>query len=394
MGLIKALTTSVSTALGDQFKEFVNIPPVDGETLIIRGKVEHGPANTNPSEGVISNGSKIVVPHGWAMMLVDNGKVEFSSEAGEYIYDNSSEPSIFYGGLGKGIVDTFKKIGGRFTFAGQTARDQRVYYINLLEKTGNKFGSSSPKEVYDNVYHMSIEVTFRGNYTFKVDNPLALVSTVIGANPRDRVTFDEIFGDQFKSDVNEQMHMALTRVMDEKKIRYSSLGGYGPELSAALNTVLNEKWLNYGILVTAVSMEDLGITDEYKAKIQKIDEERASADTEAYKTRVTGEAEADKTRAIAGAYSDDMAGAMGAATADAMRNASSNDNGALLGFAGMNLAQQSGNNVLGTVAGMNQQQGGAAAPQGGNGAVPNFCPNCGAPTNGTNFCGNCGAKLN
>ena len=89
MGLIKALTTSVSTALGDQFKEFVNIPSVDGDTLIIRGKVEHGPANTNPSEGVISNGSKIVVPQGWAMMLVDNGKVEFSSEPGEYIYDNS-----------------------------------------------------------------------------------------------------------------------------------------------------------------------------------------------------------------------------------------------------------------------------------------------------------------
>ncbi|MBQ4030207.1 MAG: SPFH domain-containing protein [Bacilli bacterium] len=388
MGLIKALTTSVSTALGDQFKEFVNIPSVDGDTLIIRGKVEHGPANTNPSEGVISNGSKIVVPQGWAMMLVDNGKVEFSSEPGEYIYDNSSEPSVFYGGLGKGIMDTFRQIGGRFTFAGQTAKDQRVYYINLLEKTGNKFGSTSPKEIYDSTYGMTIQMTFRGNYSFKVDNPLALVLSVIGANPRDKVTFGEIFDDQFKSDVNEQMHKALTIVMEEKKIRFSSIGAYGSDLSAALNTVLNQKWINYGLLITAVSMEDIGATDEYIDIIKGIEKD-------ALNTRMQGQANADATRAMAGVYSEDMAGAMGAATADAMRNASSNDKGALLGFAGLNMAQQAGNNVLGTVAGMGGQPNQAApAPQGGNGAVPNFCPNCGAPTNGTNFCGNCGAKLN
>ena len=126
MGLIKALTNAVSTAVGDQFKEYVTCPQVGNDVLIVRGVVQHGEGNNNPSEGVISNGSKIVIPQGWAMMLVDNGKVEFSSEAGEYIYDNSSEPSIFYGGLGKGIVDTFKNIGSRFTFGGQTARDQRV----------------------------------------------------------------------------------------------------------------------------------------------------------------------------------------------------------------------------------------------------------------------------
>ena len=244
MGLIKALSNAVSTAVGDQFKEYVTCPTVDNNMLIVRGEVHHGEGNKNPSEGVISNGSKIVIPQGWAMMLVDNGKVEFSSEPGEYTYDNSSEPSIFYGGLGKGILNTFKTIGSRFTFGGQTASDQRVYYINLLEVTGNKFGSSAPKDVYDYTYQMSIKMTFFGQFTYRIDDPIMLVSTVLGANVKDSYTFKEIFGDQFRSDVNEQMHKALTQVMEEKKIRFSSIGAYGPDLSNALNTVLNEKWNN------------------------------------------------------------------------------------------------------------------------------------------------------
>ena len=378
MGLIKALTNSVSTALGDQFKEFVNLPEVGTDVLIARGVVQHGKGNTNASEGVISNGSRIVIPEGWAMMLVDNGKVEFSSEPGEYTYDSGSEPSIFYGGLGKGILNTFKTIGSRFTFGGQTAKDQRVYYVNLLEVTGNKFGSTSPKEVYDYFYEMSIELTFRGNYTYRVDNPLALVQTVIGAHPKDRVTFAEVFGDQFKSDVNEQMHKALTQVMEEKKIRFSAIGGYGSDLSAALNSVLNEKWQNYGIIVTAISMEDIGATDEYKAIIKDV------------------EGKTLETRMMGKTYSDNMQGTMAAATGEALKNASKNENGAMMGFAGFNLANQAGNTVLGAISGTENaapaQE--AASAEGGKAAgKAKFCPECGTKTEGAKFCPNCGKKL-
>ena len=140
MGLIKALTSSVGSAFGDQFKEYVVCPNTEKNVVMVRGVVRHGDGNRNPSEGVISNGSKIVVPSSYAMMIVDNGKVvEFCAEPGEYTYDNSSEPSIFTGGLGQGIVNTFKTIGQRFTYGGQPARDQRVYYVNLLTVTGNKF---------------------------------------------------------------------------------------------------------------------------------------------------------------------------------------------------------------------------------------------------------------
>ena len=136
MGLIKALTNSTGSVLGDQFKEFVTCPTVDNNVLMVRGIVSHGEGNSNPTEGVITNGSKIAVPQGWAMMLVDNGAVkEFTSEPGEFIYDSGSEPTIFHGGLGQGILDSIKTLGSRITYGGQAARDQRVYYVNLLNLT-------------------------------------------------------------------------------------------------------------------------------------------------------------------------------------------------------------------------------------------------------------------
>ena len=120
MGLIKAITSSTSSAFGDQFKEFVECPQVNNDVIIQRGIVRHGDGNKNPSEGVISNGSTIAVPEGMAMMIVDNGKiVEFTAEAGTYTWNTSSEPSIFTGGLGKGILNTFKTIGIRITYGVQ-----------------------------------------------------------------------------------------------------------------------------------------------------------------------------------------------------------------------------------------------------------------------------------
>ena len=167
MGLIKALSGATTSALGDQFKEFVTCPTIAKNVIIQKGVVNHGEGNKNPSEGIISNGSTIAVPQGMAMMIIDNGEIkEFTAEAGTFYYDTSSEPSIFTGGLGKGIIDTFKTIGKRFTYGGQTAKDQRVYFVNLLTIAGNKFGSPQPKKITDEKYGM-LEVTFFGEYAFK-----------------------------------------------------------------------------------------------------------------------------------------------------------------------------------------------------------------------------------
>lgn len=369
MGLIKALTSSTASAFGDQFKEFVTCPRVDEKTVVIaRGEVSHGEGNKKPSEGVISNGSKIAIPQGWAMMLVDNGKVaEFSAEPGEYIYDTSSEPSIFTGGLGKGLLDTIKTIGSRFTYGGQTARDQRVYYVNLLNVTGNKFGSPQPKKITDEKYGI-IEVTFFGDYAYKVEDPIKLVNTVIGANPKDEVTFSEIVGDQLKSEFSEQLTKAISEVMRIKKVSFGDMGLYGSDLSNQMNNELLKDWTEkYGFIITDVSLGDINVTEKSMERINKIDDANIFANANL------------------------QSGLMASATADAMKAAANNENGAMMGFAGLNMAQNAGGAAMNAANQNAQNQSGIV---GGAVTGAKYCPNCGTPTNGSNFCPNCGAKLN
>ncbi|MBE6146416.1 MAG: hypothetical protein E7171_07310 [Firmicutes bacterium] len=375
MGLIKALTNSTGSVLGDQFKEFVTCPTVDNNVLMVRGVVSHGEGNSNPTEGVITNGSKIAVPQGWAMMLVDNGAVkEFTSEPGEFIYDSGAEPTIFHGGLGKGILDSIKTLGSRITYGGQAARDQRVYYVNLLNVTGNKFGSAQPKKITDEKYGI-IEVTFFGEYAYKVDDPVALVGNILGANAKDQVRFDEVVGSQFKNEFVEQISKAIAEVMRLKKVSFGDMQMYGSDISDKMNEILSPTWkAKYGIIVTDVAMGDINVTDESMARINKIDDATIFSDAKL------------------------QSGLMATASAEALTTAAGNANGAMMGFAGMNLATNAGAGLMGA-ANQNVQAQAAPAPQAGvvaaaGGAVPNFCPNCGTATNGANFCGNCGTKLN
>ncbi len=381
MGLIKAFTSSVSSSLGDQFKEYISCPEMDSDVLVQRGIVNHGDGNKNPSEGVITNGSAIMVPESTAMMVIENGKIlDFCAEAGTYTFNSESEPSIFTGGLGKGIIDTIKKMGSRTTFGGQTAQDQRVYYVNLLAIVGNKFGSPQPKKITDDKYGM-LEVTFFGEYAIKVEDPAILVSNVIGSNAKDTVLFSDVLGDQFKSKFVEKVTQAITVVMRKHKIPFGDIGMYGTDISNEMNNLLDaDLFQKYGIKVSDVAIADINLTEESMKRVSKIDDATIFSNPNM------------------------QSGLMANATAEAMQNAASNENGAMMGFWGMNMASQSGANVMATV---NQNVTPATpnepvvqSPDPGtlftNGGENNlkFCPNCGKPVNGGNFCGNCGAKLN
>ena len=326
MGLIKALSNATSTALGDQFKEFVNCPAIAKNILIQRGTISHGSANKNPSEGIISNGSTIVVPQGMAMMIIDNGEIkEFTAEAGTFYYDTSSEPSIFTGDLGKSIIDTFKTIGKRFTYGGQTAKDQRVYYVNLLTITGNKFGSPQPKKITDEKYGM-LEVTFFGEYAFKVVDPILLVNNVIGAHPADTVTYEEIIGTQLQAKFVEHLTQAITVVMRKNKVSFGDINLYNGDISTEMNDSLDDSWKQlYGIEITDVGLRDINLTDESMAKVNKVDEATIFSNQNL------------------------QSGLMASASAEAMKNASSNANGAMRGFMGMNMAAQAAGNMMNAV---------------------------------------------
>ena len=385
MGLIKALSGATTSALGDQFKEFVTCPTIAKNVIIQKGVVNHGEGNKNPSEGIISNGSTIAVPQGMAMMIIDNGEIkEFTAEAGTFYYDTSSEPSIFTGGLGKGIIDTFKTIGKRFTYGGQTAKDQRVYFVNLLTITGNKFGSPQPKKITDEKYGM-LEVTFFGEYAFKVVDPILLVNNVIGANPEDTVTYEEVVGSQLQAKFVEQVTQAISVVMRKHKVSFGDISLYNSDISNEMNVCLDESWRkNYGLEITDVAIGDINLTADSMTKVNKIDEATIFSNKNL------------------------QSGLMASASADALRNASSNENGAIMGFMGMNMASgaagsmmnaaNQGSDVAGYQPGNQQPEMGTIFGRTEEPIVEikeeetKECPEC--HTKGTGkFCSNCGAKL-
>lgn len=418
MGLIKALTSATSSALGDQFKEFISCPTVANDVLIQRGIVQHGEGNKNFTDGVISNGSTIAVPQGMAMMIIDNGEIkEFTAEPGTFTWDTSTEPSIFTGGLGQGILNTFKTLGKRFTYGGQEAKDQRVYFVNIKTIVGNTFGSAQPETIYDPVYG-SVEITYNGEYAIKVADPVIFVNNIIGANPKDTITFDDAFKvdgkNMLKSKFAQKVSEAISNIMVMHNVSFNRIQAYKGDVTDQMNKILDEEWTQkYGIVVEDVALR-INASEESRRIVQEMD------------------ADVARTTRMGQVYSDNMVGTMAAASAEAMKGAANNEGGAMMGFMGMNLANMQANNVMGTaaqVAGTQPAQpasapqpapgtvfGGVApvqtpavtfeepvlpasteaaapAPAAPSAPVAKFCPNCGVQATG-NFCSQCGTKLN
>ena len=414
MGLIKAVASSVSSGLGDQFKEYVTCPTVDNDVIIQRGYVQHGDGNNNYSDGVISNGSMIAVPQGMAMMIIDNGAIkEFTAEPGEYKWDTSSEPSIFTGGLGQGILNTFKTIGSRFTYGGQPAKDQRVYFVNIKTIPGNTFGSQQPETIFDPVYG-SVEITYNGEYSIKIDDPIILVNNFIGANPKDTVKYDDIFKtdgqNMLKSKFAQKVSEAISNIMTMHNVSFNRIQNYKSDVTDQMNQILDSEWhTKYGIIVEDVTLR-INASEAARKIIQEMDADIA------------------KTTRMGQVFSNNMQGTMAAATAEAMKTAAGNENGAMAGFMGMGMSQMQGVNMMGAINNMPQgnvnnsapidnsqtptpgsifnnpfgEQPGAtqtSAPVENNVVEPSVsnastktCPKCGMPVEG-NFCGNCGSSI-
>ena len=392
MGLLKATTNSISQVVGDQFKEFITPATTDKSVLVQKGVVNHGVGNTNPTEGIITNGSKIVIPEGYAMMIVDNGAIkEFSAEAGEFIWDQSSEPSIFEGGFFNGIGESIKRIGNRITFGGQTAHDQRVYYVNLLNITGNKFGSTNTETIFDPVYG-SVEITFFGEYSFKVVDPTILITNILGSMPKDEVTVDEVVGGQLKMEFTSNVSTCIADLMTTNNISFNTVQKYKNEVVKVMNNLLDESWIKqYGLEIQDMAL-NINASDESKAIIREVD------------------AEISRETRRGDMYAANPSGMMAAAPADAMVNASKNENGAMMGFMGMNMGQSVGASVMGEAANMTPTQNTAnvspeevvmssvQTPEKKEEApkeetnIPKFCGDCGTPVTGK-FCSSCGKQL-
>ena len=380
MGLIKAATGAAGGTLADQWKEFFYSDSLDNDTLMVRGKkrIDRRSSNTKGHDNVITNGSGIAVADGQCMMIVDQGKiVEVCAEPGEYTYDMSSEPSVFCGSLGEGIKTTFQTIGKRFTFGGDTAKDQRVYYFNTKEITDNKFGTANPVwfRVVDKRINLDkdIEIRCNGIYSFRITDPL-LFYTSLGGNVTDCYEKDQI-APQLKTEFVNALQPAFAKIA-ELEIRPSQIPAHSMEISDAMNEILTKKWSELrGISVVSVAFNPVTIKDE--------------------------DAEAIKQAQNTAMYTDPsmMATTLGMAQAEAMKSAAGNPNGAMMGFMGMNMASgmNGGANLQGLYnqgAEKRQQEEQArqmaAQEQSAQQQTGSWTCNCGTLNEGK-FCMNCGS---
>lgn len=246
MGLIKAGMGALGGTLADQWKEFFYCEAMDKDVMVTKGKKRTGSrsSNTKGNDNIISNGSVITVADGQCMIIVEQGKiVEVCAEPGEFKYDTSTEPSIFTGSLGTGIKETFRTIGKRFAFGGDTGKDQRVYYFNTKELVDNKFGTPNPIpfRVVDSRIGLDVDVSVRcsGVYSYKIADPLLFYANVCGNVEQDyeRSELDS----QLKTEFISALQPAFGRLSD-LELRPNQIVSHNAELEEAMNTVLSAKW--------------------------------------------------------------------------------------------------------------------------------------------------------
>ena len=169
MGIIRAITQAIGGGLADQWLEVYEADDMGDNTVFTSGVLIRKGQNRKGTPDTVSNGSVIHVYDNQFMMLVDGGKVvDYTAEPGYYKVDNSSMPSMFNGELGEAVKETFSRI----KFGGQTPTMQKVFFINLQEIKGIKFGTRNPINYFDNFYNAELFLRAHGTYSIKVTNPL------------------------------------------------------------------------------------------------------------------------------------------------------------------------------------------------------------------------------
>lgn len=385
MGLIKALVSSARSELRDQYLEYFYCDAIPNEYLMVKGLRRQTSNSTNKgNDNIITNGSRIAVNEGQCMIIVAQGAVvEVCAEAGEFIYDSSSEPSIFAGNFGESLVNSFKTFGYRIIHGGEIPNDQRVYFVNTKEILGNKFGTAQPLpfRVVDERTGIDFDISVRcnGEYSFHIADPILFYKR-IAANVTSVYRADEL-ASQAKAEMMSGFISAFAEI-SAMGIRYNQIGAHTDDVVAALNKSLSEKWLALrGIEMVSLAFNSVSIPDDDLARIKEI-----------------------QSTAV---YSDpSMAAArLATAQANAMESAAKNTaTGPMMAFAGMNMANMTGGLdqtqlfQMGQAKKANQAQAQQAQAQAAGQAQVNAAMAAGSWTctcghvNTGKFCDECGAK--
>lgn len=384
MGIIKAIASAIGGSLADQWLEVLEPDEMSASTVFTRGvkvrKDDRRNSNVKGTDNTVSNGSVIHVYPNQFMMVLDGGKVvDYTAEEGYYTVKDSSMPSLFSGGFGDSLKETFNRV----KFGGVTPTAQKVFYINLQEIKGIKFGTKNAINYFDNFYNSELFLRTHGTYSIKITNPLLFYAEAIPRD-QDRVEIDDI-NEQYLSEFLEALSASMNQ-MSVDGIRISFVASRGRELSQYMANVLDESWSKMrGFEVQAVGIASISYDDESKELINMRNKGAMLGDPAVREGYVQG------------------------SIARGLEAAGSNEAGSAATFMGMGIGMQAGGGYMGTASQANMQQmqnqqnaqaqpgqapassaPGAAAPAA---ATPGTwaCGACGASNSGK-FCADCGAK--
>lgn len=403
MGLLRVAKDSIGGVMADQWREYFYHDAIADDILMVRAdkKLSGRSSNRKGSDDIISNGSVISVADGQCMIITDNGAVtEVCAEPGAFQFDSSSEPSIFAGSLGQSILDTFKAMGRRFTFGGEVANNQRVYFVNTKPILSNKYGTPGPITLKlvdaDLGIKYNMPVRCFGEYGYQITNPILFYKSLAGNVPD--VYPKSKLESQMRSELLTYLGPAFAEI-SKRGVPYDQLPGHTLEIRDVLSEALSKEWgEGRGIEITTFGVSSLKGDEKMEERLQNAQ--------------------------LYGNNPNFMAAEMGLAQAEAMKSAAANENaGPAMAFMGMNMAGQAAGNMVSDLyskAAMNRPQqpaAPAAAPaaangwdcacgQGGN--TGKFCSGCGKPkplpiradswtcscgaTVSGNFCPQCGSK--
>lgn len=377
MGLIKAVAQAIGGSLADQWLEVYEPEDMGDQTVFTSGVLIRKGQNVKGSSDTVSNGSVIHVYDNQFMMLVDGGKiVDYTAEPGYYKVDNSSLPSLFNGQL----KDTLKESFSRIKFGGETPTLQRVFYLNLQEIKGIKFGTRNPINYFDNFYNAELFLRAHGTYSIKIVDPVRFYAEAIPRN-KDHVEINDI-NEQYLSEFLEALQTSINQLSADG-IRISYVSSKGRELSKYMSQTLDEDWNQMrGMEIQAVGIASISYDEESTKLINMRNQGAMLGDPTVREGYVQG------------------------AMARGMEAAGSNANGSMAGFMGMGVGMQAVGGMAGSMSAANMQQmqmqqnqaaanqaaSQPAAPAASTPATDNWTCECGASNTGK-FCCECGKPM-
>jgi membrane protease subunit (stomatin/prohibitin family) len=366
MGLLKAGLGAAAGVLSEQWRDYIYCDAIPNNVLMVKGR-----KRTGGSDNLLTNGSIIAVNEGQCMLIVHQGAiVDVCAEAGEFLFDSGAEPSVFYGDLGEQVKATFLRIGERISFGGDAANDLRVYFVNTKEIMGNKYGTPAPVtvRVVDANIGLDTDIGCRcnGEYSFRIVDPLLFYTQVAG-NVTDAFRLEQI-SSQMRSEFLTALQPGFGR-LSAMGIRFSLFPAHTTELAEAMEQELSVKWTQRrGIAVVAVGINTIAALPEDEERIKQL--------------QLTAVMRDPNMRAANAAI----------AQGEALKAAASNEAGAMMGFAGINMMQGAAGamNASGLYDTSQPYQQPTNAYQVTSPAEGWTCPSCGT-TNTSKFCMECGS---